>query len=288
MRRLMMNSRIRPTLIVAAALLAAACAGSPRKERALLHELSLHAYDEGERFAEEGNYPVALDRFNRSMTISSRPASHFQAAKAYEALDDPESAAEQYLEALKMAPDYGQARLSLMALEFDVPSEIEIRTDPSSLEQFSRELGREVEIRRIAREEMDSGLTPEQIHAQRQRLRHRLERAAAERMPTLSEVRTVLFAAQDEDERLPSATDPIYPTDASIILNQYAYHFANGVRLQKLNHFEKAVHEYGLALNDEPDRVEARLNLDERRDVLTVLCRVDQRLDDRRVLRHPI
>ena len=242
-------------------LLIAGCAASPRYERGLLRELSLHAYDEGLEFAEQGNYDLALERFTRSGIISPRPASFFQQGRVYEELGDDEEAALSYLKALEGAPDFQEARFAILALGYDPPEESEIRADPGRLSQFADELLREVEFRRLEAEQAEGELTESERRALRERIMARMTLASEQRAPTISEVRALLFPGTGEGQDVPSATDPMYATDREVILNTFPFHFAKGQQFQRSQEYEKAAGEYQLALQVDPDQMEARLNL---------------------------
>lgn len=244
-------------------------------ERGVLRELSLHSYDEGMRFAEEGNYQIALDRFNRSVTIDPRPASYFQLGRTYEQLGMPEEAAEAYLSALREAPDFQEARFALLALGYQAPGELEIKSDPERLVAFAEELSNEAEIRRLARAEEEAQMTDEERRRLQEQIRMRMALAAEERMPTLNEVQAVLFPAGGESDPVAAGSGSDLAADREIILNTYPYHFANAQRFQRNREYEKAASEYQRALNADPDQIEARLNLG---DVMMQLQRYPQAL----------
>ncbi len=234
---------------------------SEQFQRAELREFSLHAYDEGLRFSEDGNHQVALDRFVRSSVISPRPAAFFQMGRMYELLGDPEQAAVSYMTALELAPDYQEARFALLALDHPAPGEADIKSDPELFGRFSKELMEEVEMRQIEAAEGGEEMTPEERAELRERISRRMALAAEGRLPTLTEVRGVLFAGPLEGAELPSATDPTFARDREIVLNTYPYHFANGQRFQRNREYEKAASEYQKALQAEPGQMDARLNL---------------------------
>lgn len=253
-------NRVPAGLMLSLAFLAA-CAVPKRKEQAQVRELSLHAYDEGEKFAEQGNYNLALDRFVRSAQISPRPAAQLQSGKMHEQIGEKEEAALAYLEALRLAPDYQEARFALLALGYKPPPTEELVSDPNLLENFAQTLAEEVEARRIEADLKSGELTEEEREARREKIRAKKELAAHDRIPTLAEARAVLFPAGGRPESIPSVADPAFASDRTIILNTYPFHFANGQRMQKRGEFEKAAEEYQQAISADPLQIDARLNL---------------------------
>ncbi len=243
----------------------AGCSGSilvsERHEREELRELALHRYDEGSRFAEAGNTELAMERFNRSVEIRPSPAGYFQVAQTQRRLGDDFAAAPAYAKALQLAPDYQEARLALMELGYTPPDDAAVQADEDALEQFAKQVEVESEARKV---EAAKGkkLTEEQKKALRDRIRARETGSAEHRIPTAAEVRAALFPATvSTEEVMPSATDPTYANDRSIILNTYPYHFSNALRLQKNREFEKAAEEYQLAITLDAAQMDARLNL---------------------------
>ncbi len=237
------------------------CATSSRSEREQLRELSLHAYDEGIRFVEAGNDQLALERFHRSAVIRPNSAAYFRMGRIHEKLGEAEEAAVNYLTALQLAPDFQEARFALLSLGYDPPETAALESDPHLIERFSETLLREVELRRIEKARAEGSLTETEREALRQRVQARLDLASRERLPTLGEVRAVLFPSAGTEEALPSATEPTFASEREIILNTYPYHFANGQRYQRNGELEKAAQEYQLALNADPRQIDARLNL---------------------------
>lgn len=246
--------------LLSAATAMVGCAANSRYEQALNRELSLHAYDEGVRFIETENYQVALDRFIRSAQISPRPAAYYQMGRLYEELGDPQEGSIAYMTALELAPDFQQARVALLALNYEPPTETEIKEDTEAWPAFSERLLGEVELRELEAEEQTGQLNEEEREALRQRIRARINLAAARRIPTQAEVQAVLFSGVGGEQEVPSATDPTYAGDREIILNTYHFHFSNGQRFQLNKEYEKAAAEYGLALQADPDQLEARTN----------------------------
>ncbi|MBI3735234.1 tetratricopeptide repeat protein [Candidatus Sumerlaeota bacterium] len=227
-----------------------------------LRDFALEAYDEGLRFAEAGNDPIAIERFNRSIAIDPRPASYFQLAKAQTRTGEKDLPILAYVSALGMAPDFQEARIALMEMGITPPSEQEIRDHPEAFEKFKSETELEVQTRLAEAARKGKELTSEQRAALKEKIRMQKGAAAGSRLPTASEVHSVLFPATVADsEVMPSATDPTYSNDRDIILNTYPYHFGNGQRFQKNQEYEKASEEYQLALRLQPDSMDARINL---------------------------
>lgn len=250
--------------------LAAGCTSTPiserfvdeKKEQAELRDFALQAYDEGVRFAEAGNHEIAVERFNRSVNIDPRPAAYFQMGRSHEALEDKNSAALDYIEALRAAPDFQEARIALMESGFQPPDEAAVVADAAAYDKFAEEARLEVAVRRAEAERKGREMTPEQREELRLKIQSQMAEAGDTRMPTMSEVRSALFPATVADaEVMPSATDPTFTSERDIILNTYPYHFGNGQRFQRNQQYEKAAIEYELALRIDPTQMEARLNL---------------------------
>lgn len=235
-------------------------------------ELAIDRYEEGVRFAEAGNTDLAVERFNRSLAISPRAAVYYALGQTYEKLDRKDEAKVVYLQAVELAPDYQEARLALLQLGVNPPSEEEMRADPALIKAFALESGLDLET---AAEIAAKAAEEASKDALRQGLAQRADAAAQERIPTAGEVRAALFPATPggHEEAMPSATEPTFAGGSEIILNTFAYHFANGQRFQRGQEYEKAATEYRAALEIEPTSEEARLNLG---DVLLKLERFPQ------------
>jgi tetratricopeptide (TPR) repeat protein len=181
--------------------------------------------------------------------------------RLYEAAGAFDEAAIAYVKALESAPDYQEARFALMSLGYEAPGEAEIKSDPQAFTRFEDRFLQELGLRRLEQAEINAAITAEQMEQLRQGTLLRMTEAARRRMPTVSEVSAVLFPPAGEDEPLPSATDPVYGRDVDIVLNTYPYHFAQGERFQRMGNLEQAVAEYRAAIEIDPNRMEALLNL---------------------------
>ncbi len=261
------SRRLPPTLsmmCLSAIALTAGCSRSfwisERGEKKASREFALDLYDEGVRFSEAKNYEIAQDRLNKSVALDPRPAAFFQLAQAQMQTGDVDSAIISYTSSLERAPDFQEARLALIEQGFTPPTEAEMKSDPAAFGRFKSSVETTVETRRA--DLMGKGLTEEQREKIRLKTAGQQTDAAASRIPTASEVHAALFPATlAEGEIMPSATDPTFADDRSIILNTYPYHFGNGQRFQKNQEYEKAASEYQLALQISPDAIDARLNL---------------------------
>lgn len=211
--------------------MASGCEYSSSRERSEMSKLALDSFDQGIVYAEAGNDIMALEYLERSISMVPTPAGYFEAGRTLERLGQIEGAFEYYNEALdRAAGDYPEARFAMLAME----------NRPEVDRSAQREAAREV-ARLAALEKMTD--------------------ANEARMPTLAEVRDLLFSGQEDPSTLPSATDPTYPLDAEIVLTTYTYHLVTGQRLETNQNFERAALEYREALRSDPARMEARLRL---------------------------
>lgn len=218
------------TLLVAPLVFAACASDTSVREQEEMRRLALLNYDEGMRHKLEGNDLLALDYFERSVLMSPRAAAYYEVGQIHERLGEYDAAADAYQSALDLAPDHQKAKFALLAVEH--------------------------------RPRPDDSLRREQYRAAvLQRNQERLGEASEDRVPTLGEVRSLIFPGQEDQEDLPSATDPIYEPNRQLVIGTYAYHLENGQRFERQGNWERAADEYRAALKGNPDRLEARLSL---------------------------
>ena len=223
-----------------------------------VRELALLSFDEAERFVEVGNLQIAIDRFDRALAISSRPRVFFERAKVHEELGDDMEAALNFMQALGGAPDYQEARFALLELGYKPPTEDEIKTDPGVYEAFAADVELDVQTRRAALASGEGPMTPEELRELQERIKKRIELASQHRLPTVEEIRALIFAQAISTDRIPRATDDL---PREIVINTYEYHFANGQRFQRNREYEKAAEEYKIANEIDPTEEDAKVNL---------------------------
>lgn len=247
--------------------LLASCSAIGPPQRAHRREEMFREYDIARRFAEAGAWDVATDHFNKAILIGEagdwavpRSGIHFQFARMCEAAGDSDLAARAHIRALSAEPGLWESRSALAAMGFDPPSEETARRDPKAMEAFAAAAAAELDRRRDEAERR-AAASGAGSSAARARALKRMKEAAEGRPPSPEEVRAVLFlgAASGDDEPMPSAEAA--PSGREIILNTFPYHFANGLRLQKNQQYERAAAEYQLAVQLNPGSMDARINL---------------------------
>lgn len=235
------------------------CSGFPPMSEAAreieTRDLALQSYDEGTRFAEAGNLELALERFQRAEALGPRPRVLFETGRTLEQLGRPEEALLRYARALKLAPDYQEARLALEQKNLPPPDEATILASPEVFDEYLAEVERAVEV---AVAEAGPSEGPDDAA---EALARRREIAAEERLPTAAEVRAALFPGAPGGADVPSAVVPGSALARETILDTYRYHYENGRRYQRGQEYEKAAAEYRLALQADPSRMDARLDL---------------------------
>lgn len=217
-------------LVLAAGLLGACASDESLREQEEMRRLALLNYDEGMRHAREGNDLLALDYLERSALMSPRAAAYYEIGQVQERLGAAEAAMDAYRSALDLAPDHQEARFALLALEHRPPED------------------RSAELERLRA-------------AQLQRNQERMAKAGEDRVPTLGEVRSLIFPGLEDESELPSATDPVYAPNQQMVLGTYAYHLENGRRFERQGNWERAADEYRAALRADAQQLDARLNL---------------------------
>lgn len=251
-------------LIAPAALLACAWGGSEHQSRLERHgrlEQAFVLMDESEMLDADGSRRLALERLNRSAHIYESPKVFFMLGRQFEAAGKTDEAATAYLQALRLAPDYQEAYFSLLALGYESP---DLSPSPEDVAEANRWAAAhpvapitatpDAEALELA----DAGLSPEELAALREQL---LQEAADRRRPTLSEVKAVIFARQDQQADLPSALDPTYRNDEDIILGTHNYHYNKADQLRRRGEYEKAAQEYAQALAIDPSQLQTRLDI---------------------------
>jgi len=105
-----MRRALRPVAIIAAAALAAACAGGsqrdPEADAAKLADINLKL---GLGYLEEGDMNRAVDRLRRSINVQPTSDAHLALAVAYDRLGQDDAADIQFREALRLQPDLAAA-----------------------------------------------------------------------------------------------------------------------------------------------------------------------------------
>jgi tetratricopeptide (TPR) repeat protein len=212
--------------------------------------------DEAERLRREGSPLLALERYNRAVLLYDSPRAWFEMGRLYEALDRTEEAATAYRQASGLAPDWRAPRLATLALGFapDPPPA------PGELDE-ARQWARLHPAQPIPTSWKEFETTSIQRTDRTAAGREAGAQAAARRMPTVAEVRSVLFAPPAGEQALPSAENPDYPSDQEVILGSYPYHLRKARHFRDRGQWDLAAEEYEQACRIDPAGMEARLEL---------------------------
>lgn len=211
-------------------LLVGCVSDTPLREQEEMRRLSLLNYDEAMRHKLEGNDLLALDYFERSVLMSPRAAAYYEIGQIHERLGEYDAAADAYQSALDLAPDHQKAKFALLAVEHRPRPD-----DTARREQYRA--------------------------AALQRNQERLVEAGEDRVPTLGEVRSLIFPGLEDEGALPSATDPVYEPTRQMVIGTYAYHLENGARFERQGNWTRAADEYRTAMESNPGELDARLKL---------------------------
>jgi tetratricopeptide (TPR) repeat protein len=242
---------------------AAGCSRAPSsRDLEIERERSFRLIDEGRELDRHGSPLLALERFNRSGLIHETPAAWFEMGRQFELADKAEQAAAAYNRALDLAPDYQEARLALLALGYAPPG---YEPSPADLE-LANDLARQRQAERQRRIAAATAAAGEEDRRREETLagqrREIVDLAAQRRLPTQVEVQAVIFSpAARHGAQLPSAVSPTFAVDSDIILGSYAYHERKAEQLRRRGQFAAAEEEYLRALDTDPGRIEARLEL---------------------------
>lgn len=283
------------TLLLGGLLLLCACAPQSitrSKERYANREESFKLLDDGKRLEKEGSPMLALERYDRAAKIYETAEAWFLQGRIFESLGKKREAATAYKRALELAPDYQEARLAILALGYAPPgskpteqelAQAKVRagqerpvtqdpktTDSATTDSTFTDLTATTSTSTTStaavvqsNQESDQAdeqkaASPEQIQSERKDV---VKEAAQKRMPTETDVRNVLFAAETSQEKLPSATKPVYASDQDIILGSYPYHYQKAESLRRRQQYEKAAEEYERAIQADPKQIQALLDL---------------------------
>ena len=167
-----------------------------------------------------------------------------------------------YSEALRLAPDYQEAKFAMLAIGYQPPDYVPTDEDLVLANEWIAAHRAEIERLRALDQPTTGPLQVAMTEEERMEQRRELIAAAAEqRQPTQAEVRAVLFEPQGSRRRLPSATDPVYPSTEDIVLGTYPYHMQKAGQLERRQQFEDAAIEYERALQADPTQIEPRLSI---------------------------
>jgi tetratricopeptide (TPR) repeat protein len=251
--------RVATPALLAACLLLSACAAAHQRARESFDQRE-HAFrliDEADRLEDGGSRLLALERLQRATWIYESPRALFEMGRLFEAYEDDPKAATAYQQALRLAPDFQEARLAMLALGFTPEGYMPTQNDLALARTWAA--GHAATLDAVEATTAGRTLSEALREQQRQALR---EEAAARRMPTLAEVRAVLFAPRTEPAA-PTASAPAaaQAADRDVVLGTYDYHFARAERLGRQEAYERAAEEYENAIVADPQRIEARLAL---------------------------
>lgn len=234
-------------------------------------EKALALMDQGTRLEKEGSLLLALERYDRAARQYECPEAYYRQGEIFEAQGKTQAAATAYNKALELAPDYREARLSVLALGYKplnaAPTAEELSQARDHKERRATEIA---QIRARSHDAETTTTAPEVIKGERMEV---IEGAGQKRLPTTQEVAAVLFAPEAGEEKLPSATNPGYANQQDIILATYPYHYQKARAWRARQLYDRAAEEYENALRADPRQIDARIELG---DMLMRLGRSDR------------
>lgn len=248
-------------LLLAGLALLAGCSvsGIPGLQGQAKREKALALIVEGNRLTQQGSPLLAMERYDRSAKLYPTAEAFYKMGQIYEAQGKSDPAAAAYNKALELAPDFQEARLSLLALGYKPANYTATPDDLARAKDWSARHATELEPLKIAQATAETTTTAPDLQTQRMEV---IDNAADKRMPTLAEVQSVLFAPEPgETEKLPSATQPVYTNENDIILATYPYHYNKAKQLRARQLYDRAADEYKNALLADPKQIDARIEL---------------------------
>lgn len=255
------HSRLRAAgVLLAAALLLGACSttGDLAIRRHANREKALVLIDEAQRLENEGSLLMALERYDRAAHLYACPEAYFKEGQVFEAQGKTEAAATAYNKALELAPDFQEARLSALALGYKPQNATPTPEELARAQAWGQQRNAQLAALRAKMPTADTTTTVADIKGQRLEV---IEAAVQKRLPTTAEVSSVLFAPEAGEARQLSATSPVYANEQDIILATYPYHYQKAVALKNRQLYDRAADEYERALQADPKKIQARLEL---------------------------
>lgn len=236
-----------------------------RGEKYRTRERSLGLIDEGKQLEKSGSLVLALDRYNRSASIYESSDAYFRMGRVFEALGKAREAATAYQQALRLTPDYQEARLAILALGYAVPGYTPTPDDLNIASQQSAQRKRELTtllatanaLKSHNVETSETAPTAEDLKTERDEA---LAGGAQKSQPTDEEVRGALFSTESE-ATLPTASKPAYASDRDIIIGTYPYHYQKAQQFRRRQQYDKAAEEYERAIQADPKQIQARLDI---------------------------
>lgn len=212
---------------------------------------------EGRQLAANGQPLLALARFDRATRLAPIPQAWFEMGRIYEAIGKRDRAAAAYSKALDLSKDWVEPRFALLALGFQAPDK---PATPDEIREARRwAAAHPVKPIALDNEEAETvTLSAEQMQAKR---REAIREASEKRVPTESEVASVIFAPSSQPQALPSAENPVYGRGEGLIIGTYAYHMDRARAYSRRAQYDLAAEEYLRAMQIDPKQMDPRLEV---------------------------
>lgn len=202
---------------------------------------------------------VALSRFDRAVKLHPTADAWYQMGRLYEGMGRRNEAAAAYNEAIKLSPDWREARFALLALGFEPPT----AATPAEIRE-ARQWAARNPVPHVtlpstaAADQAETGTQEtEDLEAKRQDV---IKSAVENRQPTEAEVAAAIFAPRREQEPvLPSAEKPTYSKEEDLVIGSYPYHMDRARVFSDQGRIEAAIDEYQRAMQIDPGQIDPRL-----------------------------